>query len=195
MNIVILGGPGSGKGTICERLVKDFDYRLICAGDILRNEKASGSELGNKIAEIIDKGNLVPDQLITSLIFKEFEKPIRIGRSYLIDGYPRTEKQALDLDSMINVPIVIWLEVSDETTIKRNLKRGLTSGRPDDANEEIIKQRLENYKKQSLPLKSFYSDMIVEIDGEGTIEEVYKRVVDTLFEDVKELKDITDILE
>ena len=90
-----------------------------------------------------------------TLIFKEFEKPIRIGRSYLIDGYPRTEKQALDLDSMINVPIVIWLEVSDETTIKRNLKRGLTSGRPDDANEEIIKQRLENYKKQSLPLKSF----------------------------------------
>ena len=75
------------------------------------------------------------------------------------------------------------------------MKRGLTSGRPDDANEEIIKQRLENYKKQSLPLKSFYSDMIVEIDGEGTIEEVYKRVVDTLFEDVKELKDITDILE
>lgn len=190
-----MGAPGSGKGTICERLVKDFDYRLICAGDLLRNEKSSGSELGNKIAEIIDKGNLVPDQLITSLILKEFEKPIRLGRSYLIDGYPRTEKQALDLDSMINVPIVIWLEVSDETTIKRNLKRGLTSGRPDDANEEIIKQRLENYKKQSLPLKSFYSDMIVEIDGEGTIEEVYKRVVDTLFEDVKELKDITDILE
>jgi adenylate kinase len=195
MNIIILGPPGSGKGTVCERLVKDFDYQLICAGDILRNEKSSGSVLGNKIAEIIDKGNLVPDQLITSLIFKEFEKPIRLGRSYLIDGYPRTEKQAMDLDSMINVPIVLWLEVSDETTIKRNLKRGLTSGRPDDANEEIIKQRLENYKKQSLPLKSFYSDMIVEIDGEGTIEEVYKRVVDTLFEDVKEMKDIEDILE
>jgi adenylate kinase len=195
MNLIVMGPAGSGKSTVCKKLIRDFDYQLVCAGDLLRNEKASGSELGIKIAEIIDKGNLVPDQLITSLIFKEFEKPIRIGRSYLIDGYPRTEKQALQLDSMINVPIVLWLEVSDETTIKRNLKRGLTSGRPDDANEEIIKQRLENYKKQSLPLKSFYSDMIVEIDGEGTIEEVYKRVVDTLFEDVKELKDITDILE
>lgn len=195
MNLIVMGPAGSGKSTVCKKLVKDFDYRLICAGDLLRNEKSSGSELGNKIAEIIDKGNLVPDKLITSLILKEFEKPIRLGRSYLIDGYPRTEKQALDLDSMINVPIVLWLEVSDETTIKRNLKRGLTSGRPDDSNEEIIKQRLKNYKKISLPLKSFYSDMIVEIDGEGTIEEVYKRVVDTLFEDVKELKDITDILE
>ena len=194
MNIVILGGPGSGKGTICEKLVVDFDYRLICAGDLLRNEKASGSKLGNQIAEIIDAGNLVPDKIITNLMFQEFQKPIKLGKSYLIDGYPRTEKQAISLDGMINVPIVLWLEVSDETTIQRNLKRGLISGRPDDANEEIIKQRLENYKQISLPIKKYYEKQIVEIDGEGTPEEVYKRVIDTLFEDVKELKDIADIL-
>ena len=194
MNIVILGGPGSGKSTVCKKLIRDFDYQLVCAGDLLRNEKKSGSKLGNQIAEIIDAGNLVPDKIITNLMFQEFQKPIKLGKSYLIDGYPRTEKQAISLDGMINVPIVLWLEVSDETTIQRNLKRGLISGRPDDVNEEIIKQRLENYKQISLPIKKYYEKQIVQIDGEGTPEEVYKRVIDTLFEDVKELKDIADIL-
>ena len=189
-----MGPPGAGKGTMTKRLVEDFNYKLICAGDLLRAEKASGSELGKKIASIIDQGNLVPDAMITKIIYDEIRKPVGIGKYFLIDGYPRTKKQATELDQMINVQIVLWLNVSDETTIKRNLNRGLTSGRPDDANEEVIKQRLQNYKELSFPIKDYYEKNIVEIDAEGTVDDVYQRIIDTLFETYVEPRDINDII-
>ena len=195
MNIIIMGGPGSGKGTICKKLIEEFNYKLICAGDLLREEKSSGSELGNQIGKLIDAGNLVPDNIITDIIYNEFKKPTKLGNFFLIDGYPRSIKQAISLSQMINVQIVLWLEVSDETTIKRNLNRGLTSGRPDDANEDIIKKRLDNYKEMSVPIKKYYYDCIVEIDGEGTPDEVHQRIIDTLFENVKEARDVSDILD
>jgi adenylate kinase len=190
-----MGGPGSGKGTICKKLVNDFNYKLISAGDLLREEKSSGSELGKQIATLIDAGNLVPDNVITDIIYNEFKKPTKLGNFFLIDGYPRSIKQAISLSQMINVQIVLWLEVSDETTIKRNLNRGLTSGRPDDANEDIIKKRLDNYKEMSIPIKRYYDDCIVEINGEGTPDEVHQRIIDTLFENVKEPRDVSDILD
>jgi adenylate kinase len=98
------------------------------------------------------------------------------------------------LDQMINVPVVIWLSVSDEITISRNIKRGLTSGRPDDSNEDIIRKRLDTFKELSLPVKKWYTDRIVEIDGEGTIDEVYQIIMDTLFETVKEMRTVNDII-
>lgn len=199
MNIIILGGPGAGKGTICKKLVNEFNYKLICSGDLLREEKASGSKLGNQIAELIDAGEFVPDEMITKIIYNQFKLPIEIDRYYLVDGYPRTVKQAISLDQMINTQIVLWINVSDETTIKRNLNRGLTSGRPDDSNVEIIKKRLNDYKELSIPLKDYYDECIIEIDGEGTPDEVYKEIVDTLFdtykETYKERRDVNDILD
>jgi adenylate kinase len=174
MNIVIMGPPGAGKGTICEKLTKDYNYKLISAGDLLREEKSSGSELGNEIASIIDKGNLVPDGMITTIILSELDD--NEDDSFLVDGYPRTIRQGNSLDNMMDVSKVIWLNVSEETTIKRNLNRGKTSNRPDDANEEVIKERIKNYNETSAPLKDFYKERIIEIDGEGTPDEVYELI-------------------
>lgn len=195
INIVIMGPPGSGKGTMSNRLKQDFNYKLICAGDILRAEKASGSELGKKIGKIIDKGNLLSDSMIDKIIYNEIKKGIMIDQAFLIDGYPRSIKQAITLDQMINVPVVIWLNVPDEVTIERNTRRGrMGSGRPDDSSDEIIRKRLNNFKEISLPVKNWYEDRIVEIDAMGTIDEVYKRIIDTLFDTVKEPKDLSDIV-
>jgi adenylate kinase len=175
-----MGPPGAGKGTVCQKLVKEFNYKLISAGDLLRKEKESGSDLGNTIASIIDKGNLVPDEMITEIILNEIKKPRNFDTSYLIDGYPRTKRQALDLDGMIKVGCVVWISCSDETTIKRNLKRGETSGRPDDSDVDIIKTRIENYKRDSFPLKGYYQNKIIEVNGEGDQETVYNEIVNII---------------
>lgn len=195
INIIIMGAPGSGKGSMCKKLVEEFDYKLISAGDILRAEKATGSDLGKKIGKIIDKGNLLPDSMVTKIIYNEIRKGIRIDQAFLVDGYPRSIKQAITLDQMINVSVVIWLSIPDEVTIERNTRRGrMGSGRPDDSSDEIIKKRLNNFKEISLPVKNWYEDRIVEIDATGTVDEVYKRITDTLFDTIKEAKDLSDIV-
>ena len=194
-NIIILGYPGSGKGTISNRLKDNFDYKLICTGDILRQEKASGSEIGKKIGKLIDKGNLVPDTIVDKLVYNEVKKGKPLSKSFLIDGYPRSINQALRLDQMINVSVVIWLSIPDELTIERNTRRGrMGSGRPDDSSEEIIKKRLDTFKKISLPVKKWYEKRIVEVNAEGTMDDVYQRIIDTLFETIQEPRDLGDII-
>lgn len=194
MNIILMGKPGSGKGTISKKLEADLDYKLICAGDLLRAEKASSSKLGMEIAKIIDGGNLVPDEMITDLMLNEFQKPKPLSKYFLIDGYPRTVTQAIALDKMINTQLIIWINVSDDEVVKRNLERGKVSKRPDDANEEVIRHRLINYTKTTEPIKSHWLHKIVQIDGSGTPDEVYSRVHKLLFTTYEEPKDLGDIL-
>lgn len=178
-NLILIGKPGSGKGTISKLLKDEYGYSLICMGDILREEKESGSALGKEIARLIDAGNLVPDEMVDGIMDREVTK---LKKPILIDGYPRTINQAKHLDEILDNVSVIWLEISEKTTIERNLKRGKTSNRPDDSNVDVIKQRIENYNKLSLPLKEFYknSNRLIEIDGEGTIQEVFELVKKSL---------------
>jgi adenylate kinase len=178
-NIIFLGPPGSGKGTMTNLLKDEVGYALICTGDILRSEKKSGSELGKKITDLIDKGNLVPDEIVDDMIKNELSK---ISGSVLLDGYPRTIGQAENLDKLIDNIIVVWLDVPEDETIKRNLERGKTSKRPDDANVDVIKQRLDNYNKETAPVKEWYSKTgrVVEVDGIGSIPEVLERIKKSL---------------
>jgi adenylate kinase len=178
-NIIFLGPPGSGKGTMTNLLKDEMEYNLVCTGDILRTEKKSGSELGKKIADLIDKGNLVPDEIVDEMIQNELNK---VTGPVLLDGYPRTIAQAENLDKLLDNLTVIWLDVPEEVTIERNLERGRTSKRPDDANVDVIKQRLDNYNKETEPVKEWYekTNRVVEVDGVGSIPEVLKRIKKSL---------------
>jgi adenylate kinase len=178
-NIIMIGPPGAGKGTMTNLLKEEVGYNLICTGDILRAEKKSGSELGKKIANLIDKGNLVPDEIVDEMIENELSK---LDEPILMDGYPRTIAQAENLDKLLDNVTVIWLDVPQEVTIQRNLERGKTSKRPDDANVDVIKQRLDNYNKETLPVKEWYekTNRVVEVDGVGSIPEVLKRIKSVL---------------
>jgi adenylate kinase len=174
-NIIFTGPPGAGKGTMTNLLKDDHNYNLICTGDMLRAEKKSGSDLGKKVAKIIDDGNLVPDEIVDEMVENKLKN---MPGPYLLDGYPRTISQAETLDKLLDNIQVIWLEVPEEVTIQRNLKRGEKSNRPDDANEEVIKKRLDAYNKESKPVKDFYkkSNRVIEINGEGEIDEVFERI-------------------
>jgi adenylate kinase len=178
-NIIFLGPPGSGKGTMTNLLKDEMEYNLVCTGDILRTEKKSGSELGKKIADLIDKGNLVPDEIVDEMIQNELNK---VTGPVLLDGYPRTIAQSENLDKLLDSVTVIWLDVPEDVTIQRNLERGKTSKRPDDANVDVIKQRLDNYNKETAPVKEWYekTNRVVEVDGVGSIPEVLKRIKKSL---------------
>lgn len=174
-NIVLFGKPGSGKGTVAAHLIRKYDYSIISTGDILREIKKTDTEHGRIVNELLRKGNLVPNEIVLSIIrekLKELTEPI------IIDGTPRTLQQGMDLSELVNVGIVLFLDVNDETIIPRLLERGKTSNREDDMNVDIIKQRLNQYKSESEPLVEFYEKqgILVRIDGEQPIEDVFKDV-------------------
>jgi adenylate kinase len=178
-NVIMIGPPGAGKGTMTNLLKDEAGYNLVCTGDILRAEKKSGSELGKKIAGLIDRGNLVSDEIVDGMIENELSK---VNGPVLLDGYPRTIAQAENLDRLLNNLTVVWLDVPEEVTIQRNLERGKTSKRPDDANVDVIKQRLDNYNKETAPVKEWYdkSNRVIEVDGVGPIPEVLERIKSSL---------------
>ncbi|XP_009632756.2 adenylate kinase isoenzyme 1 [Egretta garzetta] len=154
--IFVVGGPGSGKGTQCEKIVQKYGYTHLSTGDLLRAEVSSGSERGKKLQAIMEKGELVPLDTVLDMLRDAMVAKADVSKGFLIDGYPREVKQGEEFEKKIAPPtLLLYVDAGKETMVKRLLKRGETSGRVDD-NEETIKKRLETYYKATEPVIAFY---------------------------------------
>ena len=185
-NIVIFGPPGSGKGTQSERIIEKYQLVHLSTGDLLRAEKRSGSELGKKIQALIDKGNLVPDEMVQQMV-RAFVLKHAHTNGFIFDGFPRTVKQAEWLEKMLaafdaEVNVLLALEVPDEELHKRLLSRGAISGRADDQDAKIIKNRIKVYHSQTMPVMDFYKGrgQYMGVNGVGTLDEVFERICQTI---------------
>uniref|UniRef100_A0A8C6K3Q9 Adenylate kinase isoenzyme 1 n=1 Tax=Nothobranchius furzeri TaxID=105023 RepID=A0A8C6K3Q9_NOTFU len=163
--IFVVGGPGSGKGTQCEKIVAKYGYTHLSSGDLLRAEVASGSDRGKHLQAIMQKGELVPLDTVLDMIKEAMIAKADVSKGFLIDGYPREVKQGEEFEKKIGKPcLLLYVDARSETMVKRLLKRGETSGRADD-NEETIKKRLDLYYKATEPVIAFY-------EGRGIVKKV-----------------------
>ncbi len=182
IKVVFLGPPGAGKGTQAVRIAEKYNVPHISTGDILRAAVKEGTELGKVAKEYMDKGELVPDEIIIGIIRERLSQEDVKRNGFLLDGFPRTLPQAEALDKLLEelgMPLdkVIYLNVDDEEIVKRLLARG----RADDT-EEIIRNRLKVYREQTAPLIDYYTakGLLVEINGVGDINEITKKIEETL---------------
>ena len=188
-NLVLFGPPGAGKGTQAEFLKEKYNLVHISTGDVFRFNIKNETALGMLAKSYMDKGELVPDQVTIDMLNAEVEKNAD-ANGFIFDGFPRTSAQAKALDKLMEskdseISAMIALEVDDEILIERLLERGKTSGRVDDANEEVIRARIAEYYKKTAVLKDYYSaqNKYIGVDGVGSIEEITERlskVIDSL---------------
>jgi adenylate kinase len=186
-NLILFGPPGSGKGTQSEKIVEKFGLIHLSTGNLLRQEIADKTPLGMEAKNFMDKGQLVPNEVVIGMIDSSLEKH-HDAKGFLFDGFPRTVAQAEALDKLLSlkktsINKVIALEVIEEELIKRLVKRGETSGRSDDTNEEVIRKRFAVYKDETEPVADYYQQQqkFEVIRGLGTIDEIF-RAIDTLIE-------------
>ena len=177
MNIVLFGPPAAGKGTQAKRLVSERGMVQLSTGDMLRAAKASGSDLGKRVAAVMDSGQLVSDEIVIELIEERLPEAEATGGA-IFDGFPRTLAQARALDEMLarrgsGIDKVVRLVVDGEALMQRITRRFVEEGRADD-NPEAFKTRLAAYDAMTAPLIPFYRDQgkLAEVDGLGSIEDV-----------------------
>jgi adenylate kinase len=178
LNIVLFGPPGSGKGTQAENIIKKYKLVHLSTGDMLRAEIAAQTKLGQEAKTLMDKGELVPDSVVIGMIENKLAGNKTAG-GFVFDGFPRTVKQAEALDELLakhNAPIkvVLSLKVGEEELTKRILLRGATSGRADDQNETIVKNRVVEYRTKTEPLANYYAAQgkLKDVSGEHPVAEV-----------------------
>ena len=191
INIVLFGPPGSGKGTQAQNLIEKFNLKQISTGDLFRYNMKNGTELGKLAKSYIDKGELVPDQVTTDMLIDEVKKPTDTN-GFIFDGYPRTANQTEALEKIVKeilngeISVCLSLIVNDEILVERLLKRGETSGRTDDSNEEIIRTRIKEYYTKTAEVAELYKQQgkYVEVNGVGGIDEISEK----LFAEVEKFK-------
>jgi adenylate kinase len=178
-NLILFGPPGSGKGTQSEKLIASYGLKHLSTGDLLRSEIAAATPLGMEAKSIMDKGQLVPDEVVIGMISSALDANPD-AKGFLFDGFPRTGAQAEALDKLLDlkktgIAVMIALEVSEEELVKRLLKRGETSGRSDDTNETVIRNRITEYHNKTAAVADYYKkfNKVVMVKGEGTVDEIF----------------------
>lgn len=182
MNLVLFGGPGSGKGTQSARLIDNYGLYHISTGELLRDHIKRETEIGRTANEYISKGHLIPDDLMISLIEDVLDREAKDKKGIILDGFPRTIPQAEALEKFLksrgsDLHAVVGLEVPDEELTDRLLKRAKESGRSDD-NPETISKRLDVYHNQTQPLREHYikKGQYIPINGTGSVDDIFKSI-------------------
>ena len=191
INIVLFGPPGSGKGTQAQNLIQKFNLKQISTGDLFRHNIKNETELGKLAKSYMDKGELVPDQVTIDMLIDELKKPTD-AQGFIFDGFPRTAFQTEALEDIVKnvlndrIDICLSLVVEDEILVKRLLERGKTSGRSDDADENIIRNRIKEYYTKTAEVAELYKKQgkYVEVNGVGEIAEIAKK----LYAEVEKIK-------
>ncbi|MEP6926146.1 MAG: adenylate kinase [Ginsengibacter sp.] len=179
-NLILFGPPGSGKGTQSEKLIAKYNLKHLSTGDLLRSEISRKTPLGLEAKKFMDKGQLVPDEVVIGMISYALDaNPNAAG--FLFDGFPRTATQAEALDKLLelkknSINIMLALDVSEEELFRRLDKRGETSGRTDDNNGHVIRTRILEYHKKTSSVADHYkkSNKVIMVKGEGSIDDIFK---------------------
>lgn len=186
LNLVLFGPPGAGKGTQADFLIEKFNLKHISTGDLLRNQIAAKTDLGQEAQLYIDKGFLVPDSIVIGMI-KSILHETNAANGYIFDGFPRTVEQAKALDDLLEehqlqVSGMLCLIVDQNELIKRLQFRGKSSGRPDDQDVSIIENRIHIYHEKTEPIREYYKaqNKYYKIEGTGSIETIAQRLIDTI---------------